>query len=92
MNRFEALLRVVDPELSLHYWDWTTDPRQQIDEDGNVWNMFDSGFFGDDGSSGLWTPGSEGQATNPDPGGEAGPPFQDFETTEDGTVVAGSHS
>ncbi len=27
-NRFEALLRMVDGELSLHYWDWTTDPRQ----------------------------------------------------------------
>jgi hypothetical protein len=26
MNRFEVLLREVDPELSLHYWDWTTDP------------------------------------------------------------------
>src|SRR5262249_40340199 len=26
-NRFEALLRKVDPQLSLHYWDWTTDPR-----------------------------------------------------------------
>ncbi|MFF7647529.1 tyrosinase family protein [Streptomyces canus] len=26
-NRLERLIRVVDPELSLHYWDWTTDPR-----------------------------------------------------------------
>lgn len=25
-NRFEMLLREVDPRLSLHYWDWTTDP------------------------------------------------------------------
>ncbi len=25
-NRFEALLRGVDPQVSLHYWDWTTDP------------------------------------------------------------------
>ncbi len=27
VKRLEALLREVDPALSLHYWDWTTDPR-----------------------------------------------------------------
>jgi len=27
VNRLEQLLREVDPGLSLHYWDWTTDPR-----------------------------------------------------------------
>jgi hypothetical protein len=27
INRFEALIREIDPELSLHYWDWTEDPR-----------------------------------------------------------------
>lgn len=26
-NRFEALLRQINPQLSLHYWDWTQDPR-----------------------------------------------------------------
>jgi hypothetical protein len=25
-NRFEAMLREVDQDLSLHYWDWSTDP------------------------------------------------------------------
>ncbi|MEU6141127.1 tyrosinase family protein [Streptomyces sp. NPDC047081] len=27
VDRLEGLLRRVDPDLSLHYWDWTTDPR-----------------------------------------------------------------
>jgi hypothetical protein len=27
VNRLEALLREIHPEISLHYWDWTTDPR-----------------------------------------------------------------
>lgn len=27
VNHFEELLRQVDSRLSLHYWDWTTDPR-----------------------------------------------------------------
>src|SRR5262245_59341416 len=27
VNRFEAMLREVNPQLSLHYWDWTQDPR-----------------------------------------------------------------
>lgn len=26
-NRLEQMLREVDPRLSLHYWDWTQDPR-----------------------------------------------------------------
>lgn len=28
INWFEDLLRVIDPRLSLHYWDWTQDPRR----------------------------------------------------------------
>jgi len=27
VNRLEALLREINPQLSLHYWDWTQDPR-----------------------------------------------------------------
>ena len=26
LNRFEVLLRQMDPSVSLYYWDWTTDP------------------------------------------------------------------
>ena len=35
-NRFEQLLRTVDPQLSLHYWDWTTDPRATAGPGGPV--------------------------------------------------------
>jgi hypothetical protein len=61
-NRLEALLREVDPELSLHYWDWTTDPRGN---GADLANLFTADFMGGTG----------------DP---AGPPFQDFESTEPG--------
>ena len=36
-NRFESLLREINPSVSLHYWDWNTDP---ID-------LFTSDFMGD---------------------------------------------
>ena len=65
VNRFEELLREVDPRLSLHYWDWTTDPRQPGDSGVN-----------------LFTDTIMGAAE-----GDAGPPFQDFESTEPGHVL-----
>ena len=46
VNRLEALLREVDPELSLHYWDWTTDPRDSPDGSGGTVNLFSSNFMG----------------------------------------------
>jgi hypothetical protein len=76
-NHFEALLRLVDPQLSLHYWDWQTDPRAQIDIDGNPLNLFTADFMGDDGSSGINQVASDG-------GGDCGTPFNNFPT-----IVAG---
>jgi hypothetical protein len=32
-NRLEAMLRAVDPALSLHYWDWNTDPAPLFTKD-----------------------------------------------------------
>ncbi len=45
-NRFELLLREVDPWLSLHYWDWTEDPRQASDGAGDTVNLFTEEFMG----------------------------------------------
>jgi hypothetical protein len=59
-NRLEALIREVDPALSLHYWDWTTDPTSPLGG-----SLFTSDFMG--------------QAH-----GNAGAPFQNFESTEGG--------
>src|SRR5437773_7194848 len=45
-NRFEGLIREVDPGLSLHYWDWTTDPRHTPDGKGGFVNLFSTSFMG----------------------------------------------
>lgn len=63
VNRMERLLRKIDPQVSLHYWDWTTDPRHTPDGKGGFLNLFTSRFMGR-------------------PKGLAGPPFDNFESTE----------
>jgi len=60
VNQFEVLLRQVDPRLSLHYWDWTTNPTA-----GAVPILGPAGFMGS-------------------ASGDAGVPFQDFESSEGG--------
>ncbi|MFK7786445.1 MAG: tyrosinase family protein [Crocinitomicaceae bacterium] len=46
INRYEELLREIDPQLSLHYWDWTQDPRAADDGSGGTVNLFTSDFMG----------------------------------------------
>ena len=43
VNRYEALLRQIDPTVALHYWDWQTDPRQCPDGNGGTVNLFSTG-------------------------------------------------
>ena len=45
-NRFEQLLREADGELSLHYWDWTEDPRRAGDGAGDTIDLFTTEFMG----------------------------------------------
>jgi Common central domain of tyrosinase len=56
VNWFEGLLRVIDPRLSLHYWDWTQDPRKILHAnlgDGHTGelNLFTDDFMGYGGST-----------------------------------------
>ena len=46
VNRFEQLIREIDPDLSLHYWDWTDDPRAADDGSGGTVNLFTTDFMG----------------------------------------------
>jgi hypothetical protein len=44
-NRLESALREVDPEISLHYWDWTTDPRASDNGAGGTTDLFTAQFM-----------------------------------------------
>ena len=51
VNRYEALLRAINPQLSLHYWDWTQDPRSIPNANlgggsTGTLNLFTSDFMG----------------------------------------------
>ena len=46
VNRFEKLLQQANPDMALHYWDWTTDPRASDDGNGGVVNLCTDPTFG----------------------------------------------
>jgi hypothetical protein len=58
-NRFEALLRQIDPRLSLHYWNWNLDPSAMPDGQGGTINLFDANFMGN--ADGAVNGGAVGQ-------------------------------
>jgi hypothetical protein len=45
-NRFEKLLQQADPDVALHYWDWTEDPRQASDGNGGTVNLCTDAHMG----------------------------------------------
>jgi peptidoglycan hydrolase-like protein with peptidoglycan-binding domain len=63
VNRYEALLKQIDPTVALHYWDWQTDPRTSPDGAGGTVNLFSTGPGGFMGSA----------------SGRAGPPLDGFD-------------
>jgi len=56
VNRLEEMLRQINPQLSLHYWDWTQDPRNIPNANlgggttGNL-NLFTADFMGYGGAA-----------------------------------------
>lgn len=46
VNRFEKLVQQVDPDMALHYWDWTQDPRAADDGEGGVVDLMTDDTFG----------------------------------------------
>jgi hypothetical protein len=63
-NRFEALLREVDADLSLHYWDWTVDPRDAPDGSGGTVNLLTATFMGGTGDP-VGPPFDDFESTEP---------------------------
>jgi hypothetical protein len=56
VNRLEEMLRQINPQLSLHYWDWTQDPRAIPGANlggglTGTLNLFTSDFMGYGGSN-----------------------------------------
>lgn len=45
-NRYEKLLQQYDPEVALHYWDWTKDPRNAADGQGGTVSLCEDATMG----------------------------------------------
>jgi hypothetical protein len=77
VNRLEEMLRQINPQLSLHYWDWTQDPRAIPNANlgrgtSGTLNLFTSDFMGFTGPT---------MATIGEPWASAG--FYDFDAEEE---------
>ena len=82
VNRYEDMLRQINPQLSLHYWDWTQDPRNI--PNGNLGG-------GTTGTLNLFTPDFMGYGGTTDQ--VIGPPWQNAVAPwrSDGFYVPGAN-
>jgi hypothetical protein len=99
VNRLEQMLRAINPQLSLHYWDWTQDPRAIPDANlgggfRGTLNLFTPAFMGYGGlllseigepwlSAGYYVPGANPHRDSQ--GGTAADPPQRVERNIDGS-------
>lgn len=58
VNRFEKLLQLVNPDMALHYWDWTQDPRAADDGQGGTVNLCTDATLGTANGTVVGTLGS----------------------------------
>jgi len=82
VNRFEELLRQINPQLSLHYWDYKDDPRNIPNGNiggGNVGtvHLFGASFMGSPGVGAAGDPLLTAGFYDPDAGTAGHPPDRD---------------
>jgi acylphosphatase len=106
IGRLEALLREADPSVSLHYWNFTTDPRASDNGAGGTTDLFTPQFMGSPSPPSAGSPlqnfeSTEGVETgdghnfiwrNVAPGAPSIPTDQAIVTATDGLAPAGQWS
>lgn len=79
VNRYEALLRQSNPDVALHYWDWTEDPTAASDGQGGTVDLSDPTLMGSmtgmiDGTLAVLHNGGVLAGSREDTGDPADPP------------------
>lgn len=92
VNRYEKLLQQSNPDIALHYWDWTEDPTAADDGQGGTVDMSDTAFFGSfqgqfDGALASLHNGGTLAGSRDDTGDPADPPQSVTRSKTPGTPV-----